>query len=343
MLKKLQNLLFEDEEDDEEEYEEEEEELETIEAQPKKRRLGRRFEETRQAQVVEEPAPAPAPARPQPAAQPKPQPKPQPEPAKPVMTRVEVTQAVPAQRQEEAPQPAPAPVFTASAAPTQNYQRPTQIQHASPRPINQAPVQPQQPAPAPKPAFSRPAQASSFGISADDRFSTARPAPAPEPKPVYNEPRRPAPRVQTSQVYEFRPVISPMFGVDEKDINSMQIVATPAKPLIPETPHVKSPVLSPMNGTVAESTQPAPQPKREAPIPRFDGSAYQPKPQPQEDNPFPEFSLDDILSARDEEFTRQNVFSNDDYRTPDIDETAVIDSNRYSPYDQQTLDFDRDN
>ena len=99
-----------------------------------------------------------------------------------------------------------------------------------------------------------------------------------------------------------------------------------------------SQVLSPIYGADQETT-PAANEKVE--IPSFDGSAYQPQPQPDE-NTFPEFSLDDILSARDEEFNRQNVFdTNQEYRTPDIDETAVIDSNQYSPYDQQTLDFNR--
>ena len=64
--------------------------------------------------------------------------------------------------------------------------------------------------------------------------------------------------------------------------------------------------------------------------------------QAEEEKGFPEFSLDDILSARDEEFSRQNYFSNPDpIRSPDIDETVVIDTNRFSPFDQQSLDFDR--
>ena len=72
-------------------------------------------------------------------------------------------------------------------------------------------------------------------------------------------------------------------------------------------------------------------------------SFYSRKEQPQEeDRGFPEFSLDDILSARDEEFSRQTLYSNPDpIRTPDIDETVVIDTNRFSPFDQQSLDFDR--
>ena len=129
----------------------------------------------------------------------------------------------------------------------------------------------------------------------------------------------------------------------------MQYVATPAPAPVPEEAHVSTPVISPIYGAKQDTSMPTnpvdvEEPIEEAPIPRFDGSAYEPKPQPKDENTFPEFSLDDILSARDEEFTRQNIFENNDndYRTPDIDETAVIDSSHYSSFDEKTLDFERE-
>lgn len=314
MLKKLQNLLFEDDEIDEEEEEEVEEEVEEV--KPAKKKRGRHRKEEEEEEVYEEPIP-------QPSYQAKVEPAPAPAPVqKPVLKRVEVTQAI------SVPKPEPvqeAPAFNNNAA----FQRPSApVQHASPRPISTSrPVEP-------APAFNIPTpQQSSFGISADD--SAVKPADHRAQTNRHQEIKRP-----TSTVYEFRPVISPMFGVDEKDINMMSYSAKNEPQPELNQARATSQVLSPIYGADQETT-PAANEKEKVEIPSFDGSAYQPQPQPDE-NTFPEFSLDDILSARDEEFNRQNVFdTNQEYRTPDIDETAVIDSNQYSPYDQQTLDFNR--
>lgn len=316
MLKKLQNLLFEDDEIDEEEEEEVEEEVEEV--KPARKKRGRHRKEEEEEQVYEEPIP-------QPAYQAKPEPAPAPAPVqKPVLKRVEVTQAISVPKPEPVQEaPAAAPSFNNNAA----FQRPSApVQHASPRPISAN--RPAEQAP----AFNVPApqQASSFGISADD--SAARNTDRRSQTNRRQEVKRPA-----SSVYEFRPVISPMFGVDEKDINMMSYVAK-NEPEMEQDARATSQVLSPIYGVDQETTPAAPE---KVEIPSFDGAAYQPKPQPEE-NTFPEFSLDDILSARDEEFNRQTVFdTNQEYRTPDIDETAVIDSNQYSPYDQQALDFNR--
>ena len=333
MLKKLQNLLFEDEELEDEELEEDDEEAEEEEVvvkkeKPARRRRGRRHEEEEtEEEVVEEP----------PVQKPVYQAKPEPAPAaKPVLKRVEVTQAISVPKAEQpAPQEAPAVRKPNAGYNNAAFQKPAApVQHATPRPIYE-----NRPAKEAAPVFKtpEPQPASSFGISADDTAGAA----------VRTQPRRPEPQpTQTVKrpgaVYEFRPVISPMFGVDEKDINAMAYIAKPEPVDEPDPTHHATQLLSPIYG-VNEGTPEENNPviNEVPPIPSFDGSAYQPQPQPDE-NTFPEFSLDDILSARDEEFTRQNVFNNNqEYRTPDIDETAVIDSNQYSPYDQQTLDFDR--
>ncbi len=328
MLKKLQNLLFEDEELEEDELEEEEEEEEEVvikKEKPARRRRGRRHEEEEEEEeeIIEEP----------PVQKPVYQAKPEPAPApKPVLKRVEVTQAISVPKAEPAPQEAPAARKPSAGFNNAAFQKPAApVQHATPRPIYE-----NRPAKDPAPAFRtpEPQAASSFGISADDTAGASR-----------TQVRRPEPQQRSTvkrpgSVYEFRPVISPMFGVDEKDINAMAYIAKPEPIEEPDPTHHATQLLSPIYG--ANETAPAvPGMEEASPIPSFDGSAYQPKPQPDE-NTFPEFSLDDILSARDEEFTRQNVFNNNqEYRTPDIDETAVIDSNQYSPYDQQTLDFNR--
>ena len=62
--------------------------------------------------------------------------------------------------------------------------------------------------------------------------------------------------------------------------------------------------------------------------------AYSPAARRQEDK-IPEFSLDDILSARDEEFSRVNV-APAEVRTPDVDETVVIDSAHLGKYDRMS-------
>ena len=322
MLKKLQSLLFEDEEDDEIiediEEEEEEEEEEIVEVKPAPRRRGRRA--------------------PQPEPEPEPEPIPQPqytapaEPAKPVMTRVEVTKTIPVQKAPEA-SVRPSSVFNSGDS---VFRKPSQPSHAS-RPV----FEPAPSAPAPDPV-----PVSSFGISADQQrpANNIRPAaeaarpqrPQQQERPAAS--RRPA---QTASVYEFRPVISPMFGVDEKDMQSVQYAPKPNPAPAVHPVHESSKVISPIYGAAEQDVKPAAG-SRPNDYSSKENPFYSKNQQPEEDKGFPEFSLDDILSARDEEFSRQNYFSNPDpIRSADIDETVVIDTNRFSPFDQQTLDFDR--
>jgi len=325
MLKKLQSLLFEDEEDDEleEEIEEEEEEEEVVQVKPAPRRRRR----------AEKPAPEPEPA-PAPAPQPvytAPQPAPK-QPAKPVMNRVEVTKTIPVQKVSDSAPKQQTSVFNSPKESV--FKRPT----AAPRPVFDIPE--------PAPAL---VSVSSFGISADQRGGNNRNSQ--ESRGYQNNRSQQQERQSASQrrntqssVYEFRPVISPMFGVDEKDMESVQYAPRQIETPAPRQ-HESSKVLSPIYGAAEKETIP------QADNNGADTSAFYPGnanasqsvKQP-EDNSFPEFSLDDILSARDEEFSRQTYFNNaDPIRTPDIDETVVIDSNRFTPFDQQPLDFNRNN
>jgi hypothetical protein len=102
------------------------------------------------------------------------------------------------------------------------FRKPSQPSHASRPAFEPAPS-----APAPDPV-----PVSSFGISADQQRPANNIRPAAEAARQQRAPqqerpaasRRPA---QTASVYEFRPVISPMFGVDEKDMQSVQYAPKP--------------------------------------------------------------------------------------------------------------------
>ena len=316
MLKKLQSLLFEDEEEDEvvedEEYEEEEIEEEPVEVKPAPRRRGRRAPQP-------EPEPVPEPVYTAPAEPAK--------PAKPVLNRVEVTKTIPVQRVPENSERAGS-VFSSGDS---VFKRPAQVSQPASRPVFEPAAQPQTPDPVP---------VSSFGISADQRRTNIRPAAEADRQRAQAERPSASRRPAASSVYEFRPVISPMFGVDEKDMQSVQYAPkqTPQPPV--QRVHESSKVISPIYG--AEEKKETGRSAKDMSAPSDNPFYARNTQQPEEEKGFPEFSLDDILSARDEEFSRQTLYSNPDpIRTPDIDETVVIDTNRFSPFDQQTLDFDR--
>ena len=284
MLKKLQNLLFEE---DEEEITDEEEE-EEVEVRPVRRKPA----ETAAAKPS---ASAPA-VKPSPA----------PEPAKPVMSRVEMTQPLQVNREEK--KPASAGTFNPSSS---VFKTPASVPHASPRPI-QEPMQTVQETP--KSSFS--------GLTLEsnkaESESVKKPAkPAKSVKPV-----------RTAPVYEFKPVISPMFGVDEKDMEAMTVTAKATRMNASADENV-SKVISPIYGSNLEPTPTAPSTAEKTG--RMENMAYSPAARRQEDK-IPEFSLDDILSARDEEFSRTAVPAAE-VRTPDVDETVVIDSEHLGKYD----------
>ncbi|MBQ9327824.1 MAG: hypothetical protein IJ225_04755, partial [Solobacterium sp.] len=259
------------------------------------------------------------------------------EPVKPVMKRVEVTQAIPAQK------PAESAAFTTDSRTSQLFSnnntstandsvfnRPSPAPQAQPRPTFET-----KPAPA--------ASASSF-ISADKTQSISTKPRTSAAVPQESAPK-PAPATRRGgNVYEFRPVISPIFGVDEKDANAYHYVPkTEVEPVVHKVESTK--IISPIYG-ISQAAEPEPKPveaERRPSTPEVvtNNSFFTPEAVPQEEEKsFPEFSLDDILSARDEEYSRQTIFNTEEVKAPDIDETVVIDSNRFAPYDQQTLDFD---
>ncbi|MBR2793533.1 MAG: hypothetical protein IKE16_02720 [Solobacterium sp.] len=285
MLKKLQNLLFE--EDEEEVVEEEEEE---VEVRPARRKAAEPLSDKKPVS----PAPAPSSA-------------PVIEPAKPVMSRVEMTQPLQVTREEKKP------AASNSAFNSNNsvFKTPASVPHASPRPIKD-----------PAPAVQETPKSSFSGLT----FDTKKEEPAPAKKPAK------APKaVRTASVYEFKPVISPMFGVDEKDMEAMTLTAKATRINASADENV-SKVISPIYGSNLDAKNSS-APSTSEKSGRMENMAYSPAARRQEDK-IPEFSLDDILSARDEEFSKQSV-GTAEVRTPDVDETVVIDSDHFGKYDRK--------
>jgi hypothetical protein len=311
MLKKLQELLFEEE--DEELVEDDDIE---VEVKPSRRKPTM---ETIEAKPRQKPAPAPVPA---PVQQPA-------EPARPVMSRIEMTQPIQTQKEEPKPAASSSGFNTGSV-----FKTPSAVQHANPRPI-QEPTLNIKPVEQPRP--------SSFSGLTLDKGKKEEPKVKPAPvrpaqqvqQPVQQQVVRPKPAAQMQaaktasprgSVYEFKPVISPMFGVDEKDMDAMTVTAKIGR-VSPSTEINVSKIISPIYGTNLDAGAIAMQSTSEK-SGRMDSAVYTSAARQQEDR-IPEFSLDDILSARDEEFSRSAIR---DFGTPDVDETVVIDSEHFSSY-----------
>ena len=205
----------------------------------------------------------------------------------------------------EEPSVKPQPVAAASAAP---------VSHVAPTPLPQEPKK-----------ETTDTGKSGFGLTIDT--PKAEPAKTQESKPADKKPTSGSRPV----AYEFRPVISPMFGVDETD---MDAIANTAKRLEETEDNSNvSEIISPIYGTnlsgaqdavasmqannASRSTKPA-EKKND-----IDSIARKHVEKSVEDD-LPDFSLDDILNARDEEFARETKAAGKAADT--IDETVVIDS-----------------
>lgn len=161
-----------------------------------------------------------------------------------------------------------------------------------------------------------------LGITVDE-LSASKPAPAAKKPVAAQKAAKPA---KKSNVYEFQPIISPIFGVDEKDMDAMQTgtkMRNSAK-----TGESVSSIISPFYGLDA--------PVKTEPIPvsaSGSRSAYsEPIPtlrnEEEEERDDAEFSLDDILKVRDQEFganAQPPVFN----LNPE-EEEELVDSARFS-------------
>ena len=141
---------------------------------------------------------------------------------------------------------------------------------------------------------------SGLGITADDtdyhqpvRQRTVKPAVPKTQKP--KKPSKPA--------YQFQPVISPIFGVDEKDMTALKNTAKKAAEAMAENDEDDgniTPVISPIYGSTeplaakkAETHAKAAPARKEEPVATANPTA---------DEEIPDFSLDDILKVRDEQY-----------------------------------------
>ncbi len=243
------------------------------------------------------------------------------------------TQKIPAQ---PAPQPVqPQQVVRPAAAPVQQAA-------PAPQPVA-APVEPARPAmtkidvtqPVPVQKAEE-VKKPTLGLTVDD-------APVEKKKPVRPaavKPAAPAKKEvkEDATNYQFRPVISPIFGVDEKDVTSLKNTTNKIKNAKQPKKEVNvTPVLSPMYGITAE--EPAPVKDEEEATTDLLSQINANAPAAKEDD-IPEFSLDDILKVRDEEFADDDrpvkeeeapIFP--DLTFDDDDAPEVVDDNEDIPSD----------
>ena len=138
--------------------------------------------------------------------------------------------------------------------------------------------------------------------------------------------------VKPSKEYRFNPVISPIFGIDEKDMDAVK--TTTSKLTEKEKAKFEknvTPILSPMYGIAVEKpVQPVVKVEESVMTETVKKSEPVKIPSPTIEDEIPEFSLDDILSTRDQEpkqeeddlfgstATSEFDFGNDDQLFPNL-------------------------
>ena len=271
----------------------------------------------------------------------------------------EVPAVQPAPVQE---QPA-APVQPAAPAPVREEPQPVNIETIQVVPA--APAQPEQP----RTTMQRIDLTQSIDLS-----STAQQPRRPEPQTnesvfrVQGERRKAQPRVQTitadspavqkktqpagkkakdpqekkasRPVYEFQPVISPIFGVDEKDLNALKTTTSKLNQAEKERARKNdniSPIISPIYGRDQEDSPVTIQKSVEKSNIMEQMTVTAEKAQAEEE--IPNFSLDDILSVGDEQYERSRrgssledtapLFSDVDDEGGNDDDTMLISRAEY--------------
>ena len=139
--------------------------------------------------------------------------------------------------------------------------------------------------------------------------------------------------VKPSKEYRFNPVISPIFGIDEKDMDAVK--TTTSKLTEKEKAKFEknvTPILSPMYGIAVEKpVKPVVKVEESvAAVAAVKKSEHVTIPSPTVEDEIPEFSLDDILNTRDQEpkqedddlfgttATSEFDFGNDDQLFPNL-------------------------
>ena len=203
----------------------------------------------------------------------------------------------------------------------------------------QAPVIPAVPALPVEPetaAEPEPVKSSSVFLDNEPKKSTMINLDDEDSKPVEKKPAA-KPEVKREEVkpskeYRFNPVISPIFGIDEKDMDAVK--TTTSKLTEKEKAKFEknvTPILSPMYGIAVEKPV-KPAVKVEEPVVTAAVKKSEPVtiPSPTVEDEIPEFSLDDILNTRDQEpqqedddlfgttATSEFDFGNDDQLFPNL-------------------------
>lgn len=165
-----------------------------------------------------------------------------------------------------------------------------------------------------------------LGIMADDNLNTSSPRPRKKPstKPSKKNDREP------KTTYQFQPVISPIFGVDEKDLTALKNTTT----RISQSEKARfeenvTPIISPIYGRNEEDVPSSIQSTVEKSNYQEQFRVTADKKAAEED--IPAFSLDDILSNRDDENPTLDDFiapvqENTDTLFPDLWSTELEDA-----------------
>lgn len=211
----------------------------------------------------------------------------------------------------------------------------TPVEETAQIPVQPEPVSEIPPVPT-IPAEPAPVKTSSVFLDNEPKKSTMINLDDEDSKPVEKKPAVKSEvkreEVKTSKEYRFNPVISPIFGIDEKDMDAVK--TTTSKLTEKEKAKFEknvTPILSPMYGIAVEKpVKPVVKVEESVMTETVKKSEPVKIPSPTIEDEIPEFSLDDILSTRDQEpkqeeddlfgstATSEFDFGNDDQLFPNL-------------------------
>ncbi len=182
----------------------------------------------------------------------------------------------------------------------------TPVEETAQIPVQPEPVSEIPPVPT-TPVEPEPVKTSSVFLDNEPKKSTMINLDDEDSKPVEKKPAvKPEVKreeVKPSKEYRFNPVISPIFGIDEKDMDAVK--TTTSKLTEKEKAKFEknvTPILSPMYGiTVEKPVKPVVKVEESVVTATVKKNEPVTIPSPTVEDEIPEFSLDDILSTRDQE------------------------------------------
>ena len=211
----------------------------------------------------------------------------------------------------------------------------TPVEETAQIPVQPEPVSEIPPVPT-TPGEPEPVKTSSVFLDNEPKKSTMINLDDEDSKPVEKKPAvKPEVKreeVKPSKEYRFNPVISPIFGIDEKDMDAVK--TTTSKLTEKEKAKFEknvTPILSPMYGIAVEKpVKPVVKVEESVVTETVKKSEPVKIPSPTVEDEIPEFSLDDILNTRDQEpkqedddlfgstATSEFDFGNDDQLFPNL-------------------------